>query len=143
MKGGETVLRLRAFQTMKAMLRINGLSTVTAIDRVIRDEDPVIRELAEITNKIFLEIAHKLTTSTIKQTFQRLFIFIYLKKLKLLYKYNLPKDLTGSPMGIKEIRNDKEAIISDHYEDGLVKNESASVKNAGFPSALEHSSEEK
>ncbi|KAB0377594.1 hypothetical protein FD755_012038, partial [Muntiacus reevesi] len=114
-----------------------------AIDRVIRDEDPVIRELAEITNKIFLEIAHKLTTSTIKQSFQRLFNFIYLKKLKLLYKYNLPKDLTGSPMGIKEIRNDKEAIISDHYEDGLVKNESASVKNAGFPSALEHSSEEK
>ncbi|KAF4018395.1 hypothetical protein G4228_010410, partial [Cervus hanglu yarkandensis] len=114
-----------------------------AIDRVIRDEDPVIRELAEITNKILLEIAHKLTTSTIKQSFQRLFNFIYLKKLKLLYKYNLPKDLTGSPMGIKEIRNDKEAIISDHYEDGLVKNESASVKNAGFPSALEHSSEEK
>ncbi|KAB0342189.1 hypothetical protein FD754_019115, partial [Muntiacus muntjak] len=114
-----------------------------AIDRVIRDEDPVIRELAEITNKIFLEIAHKLTTSTIKQSFQRLFNFIYLKKLKLLYKYNLPKDLTDSPMGIKEIRNDKEAIISDHYEDGLVKNESASVKNAGFPSALEHSSEEK
>ncbi|KAM9705892.1 maestro heat-like repeat-containing protein family member 9 [Dama dama] len=114
-----------------------------AIDRVIRDEDPVIRELAEITNKILLEIAHKLTTSTIKQSFQRLFNFIYLKKLKLLYKYNLPKDLTGSPMGIKEIRNDKEAITSDHYEDGLVKNESASVKNAGFPSALEHSSEEK
>nr|XP_020742471.1 maestro heat-like repeat-containing protein family member 9 isoform X6 [Odocoileus virginianus texanus] len=109
---------------------------IEAIDRVIRDEDPVIRELAEITNKIFLEIAHKLTTSTIKQSFQRLFNFIYLKKLKLLYNYNLTKDLTGSPMGIKEIRSDKEAIISDHYEDGLVKNE-------GFPSALEHSSEEK
>ncbi|XP_020742470.2 maestro heat-like repeat-containing protein family member 9 isoform X5 [Odocoileus virginianus] len=109
---------------------------IEAIDRVIRDEDPVIRELAEITNKIFLEIAHKLTTSTIKQSFQRLFNFIYLKKLKLLYNYNLTKNLTGSPMGIKEIRSDKEAIISDHYEDGLVKNE-------GFPSALEHSSEEK
>jgi len=65
---------------MKAMLWINGLSTVTAIDRVIRDEDPVIRELAEKTNKIFMEIAYKLTTSNIKQSFQRLFNFIYLKK---------------------------------------------------------------
>ncbi|XP_055274724.1 maestro heat-like repeat-containing protein family member 9 [Moschus berezovskii] len=90
-----------------------------AIDRVIRDEDPVIRELAEKTNKIFMEIAHKLTTSNIKQSFQRLFNFIYLKKLKLLYNYNLPKDLRGSPMQIKEIRNDKEAIINDNYEDGL------------------------
>ncbi|XFF85698.1 hypothetical protein AB1E18_011917 [Capra hircus] len=111
-----------------------------AIDRVIRDEDPVIRELAEKTNKIFMEIAYKLTTSNIKQSFQRLFNFIYLKKLKLLYNYNPTKDLTGSPMGIKEIRNDKEAVINDNYEDGLVKNEGASVKNAKFPSALEHSS---
>uniref|UniRef100_A0AC11BFL8 Maestro heat like repeat family member 9 n=1 Tax=Ovis aries TaxID=9940 RepID=A0AC11BFL8_SHEEP len=78
-----------------------------AIDRVIRDEDPVIRELAEKTNKIFMEIAYKLTTSNIKQSFQRLSNFFYLKKLKLLYNYNPTKDPTGSPMGIKEIRNDK------------------------------------
>lgn len=107
---------------------------------MIRDEDPVIRELAEKTNKIFMEIAYKLTTSNIKQSFQRLFNFIYLKKLKLLYNYNPPKDLTGSPMGIKEIRSDKEATTKDNYEDVLVKNEGASVKNARFPSALEHSS---
>uniref|UniRef100_A0AC11EA14 Maestro heat like repeat family member 9 n=1 Tax=Ovis aries TaxID=9940 RepID=A0AC11EA14_SHEEP len=111
-----------------------------AIDRVIRDEDPVIRELAEKTNKIFMEIAYKLTTSNIKQSFQRLSNFFYLKKLKLLYNYNPTKDPTGSPMGIKEIRNDKEAVINDNYEDGLVKNEGALVKNAKFPSALEHSS---
>ena len=125
---------------MKAMLWINGLSTVTAIDRVIRDEDPVIRELAEKTYKIFMEIAYKLTTSNIKQSFQWLFNFIYLKKFKLLYNYNPPKDLTGSPMGIKEIRSDKEAITKDNYEDVLVKNEGASVKNSRFPSALEYSS---
>ena len=107
---------------------------------MIRDEDPVIRELAEKTYKIFMEIAYKLTTSNIKQSFQRLFNFIYLKKLKLLYNYNPPKDLTGSPMGIKEIRSDKEAITKDNYEDVLVKNEGASVKNARFPGALEYSS---
>jgi len=43
-------------------------------------------------------------------------------------------------MGIKEIRSDKEATTKDNYEDVLVKNEGASVKNARFPSALEHSS---
>lgn len=87
-----------------------------------------------------MEIAYKLTTSNIKQSFQRLSNFFYLKKLKLLYNYNPTKDPTGSPMGIKEIRNDKEAVINDNYEDGLVKNEGALVKNAKFPSALEHSS---
>ncbi|XP_057413546.1 maestro heat-like repeat-containing protein family member 9 [Balaenoptera acutorostrata] len=113
-----------------------------AIDRVLRDEDPVIREFAEITNKIFMEIAHRLTSSNIKQSFRRLFNLIYIKKLKPLYNYNLPKDLTGSPMGIKETKNDKEAIIDNNYEDVLVKNEDGSVKNARFTSALEHTSEE-
>ncbi|KAI4563062.1 hypothetical protein MJT46_010671 [Ovis ammon polii x Ovis aries] len=101
------------------LLRDEIDAMLEAIDRVIRDEDPVIRELAEKTNKIFMEIAYKLTTSNIKQSFQRLSNFFYLKKLKLLYNYNPTKDPTGSPMGIKEIRNDKEAVINDNYEDGL------------------------
>uniref|UniRef100_A0A8D1EZ74 Maestro heat like repeat family member 9 n=1 Tax=Sus scrofa TaxID=9823 RepID=A0A8D1EZ74_PIG len=79
---------------------------IEAIDRVLRDEDPTIRELAGITQKLFKEIAHRLTSSNIKLSFRRLFNFIYIKKLKPLYNYNLPKDLTGSPMEIKETKND-------------------------------------
>ncbi|XP_057583179.1 maestro heat-like repeat-containing protein family member 9 [Hippopotamus amphibius kiboko] len=98
-----------------------------AIDRVLRDEDPMIRAFAEITNKIFMEIAHRLASSNIKQSFRRLFNLIYIKKLKPLYNYNLPKDLTGSTAGIKETKNDKEAIIEDNYEEVLVKNEDVSL----------------
>ncbi|XP_059934624.1 maestro heat-like repeat-containing protein family member 9 [Mesoplodon densirostris] len=75
-----------------------------AIGRALWDEDPVIREFAEITNKIFTEIAHSLTSSNIKRSFRRLFNSIYIKKLKPLYNYDLPKDLTGSPMEIKKPR---------------------------------------
>lgn len=89
-----------------------------------------------------METAHRLTSSNIKQSFRRLFNLIYIKKLKPLYNYNLPKDLTGSPMGIKETKNDKEAITDNNYEDVLVKNKDVSVKNARFTSALEHTSEE-
>ncbi|XP_074206064.1 maestro heat-like repeat-containing protein family member 9 [Camelus bactrianus] len=77
-----------------------------AVDRVLRDDDPTIRELAGITHKLFKEIAYTLTSSNIKQSFRRFFNFIYIKKLEPLYNYNLPKHLTGSPMGIKETKND-------------------------------------
>ncbi|XP_004408961.1 PREDICTED: HEAT repeat-containing protein 7A-like [Odobenus rosmarus divergens] len=87
-----------------------------AIDRVLRDEDPVIRKLAEITYKIFKEIAHRLTASNLKQIFRRVFNSIYTKKLKPLYNYNWPNNLAGSPMRIKETKNDKEVHTDENYE---------------------------
>ena len=83
---------------------------------MLRDEDPVIRELAEITYKIFQEIAHRLTTSNLKQIFRRVFNSIYTKKLKPLYKYNWPDNLAGSPMRIKETKNDKEVHADENCE---------------------------
>ncbi|XP_038398496.1 maestro heat-like repeat-containing protein family member 9 isoform X4 [Canis lupus baileyi] len=65
-----------------------------AIDPVLRDEDPVIRELAEITYRDFKEMSLKLTSSNFKQIFRRLFSLIYLKKLKPLY--NWPDNLADS-----------------------------------------------
>ncbi|XP_073755511.1 maestro heat-like repeat-containing protein family member 9 isoform X2 [Callorhinus ursinus] len=107
-----------------------------AIDRVLRDEDPVIRKLAEITYKIFKEIAHRLTASNLKQIFRRVFNSIYTKKLKPLYNYNWPNNLAGSPMRIKETKNDKEVHTDENYEFNSVKNEM-------LVCGLEHISEEK
>ncbi|GAB5583401.1 maestro heat-like repeat-containing protein family member 9 isoform X3 [Prionailurus iriomotensis] len=94
-----------------------------AIDRVLWDEDPIIRQLAEITHKIFKEIAHRLTSSHVKQTFRRLFHFIYIKKLKPLYNYNWPNNLASSPMKIKETDGDKEGLTDENYVYMFVKNE--------------------
>lgn len=82
---------------------------------MLRDEDPVIRELAEITYKIFKEIAHRLTSSNLKQIFQRVFNSIYRKKLKPLYNYNWPDNLAGNPTKIKDTKNDKEAHMDENY----------------------------
>jgi hypothetical protein len=82
---------------------------------VLRDEDPVIRELAEITRNIFKEIAHKMTSSSIKQSFRRLFKFIYTKRLKPLY--NWPKDQTRESTEIKDEKSDKEGLTEDNDED--------------------------
>uniref|UniRef100_A0A452UTM6 Maestro heat like repeat family member 9 n=1 Tax=Ursus maritimus TaxID=29073 RepID=A0A452UTM6_URSMA len=109
------------------LLRDEIAVMLEAIDRVLRDEDPVIRELAEITYKIFQEIAHRLTSSNLKQIFRRVFNSIYAKKLKPLYKYNWPNNLAGSPMRIKETKNDKEVHADENYEYNLVKNELLSV----------------
>ncbi|XP_077934789.1 maestro heat-like repeat-containing protein family member 9 [Halichoerus grypus] len=106
-----------------------------AIDRVLRDEDPVIRKLAEITYKIFKEIAHRLTSSNLKQIFRRVFNSIFTKKLKPLYNYNWPNNLAGSPMRIKETKNDKEVHTDENYESNSVKNEMSVC-------GLEHISEE-
>ncbi|XP_042781919.1 maestro heat-like repeat-containing protein family member 9 isoform X2 [Panthera leo] len=94
-----------------------------AIDRVLWDEDPIIRQLAEITHKIFKEIAHRLTSSHVKQTFRRLFHFIYIKKLKPLYNYNWPNNLASSPMKIKETNGDKEGLTDENSVYMFVKNE--------------------
>ncbi|XP_075397164.1 maestro heat-like repeat-containing protein family member 9 [Tenrec ecaudatus] len=58
-----------------------------AIDRVLRDEDASIRELAKQTKKLFQEISYGLTSSSVKQTFRRLFNFFCFKKLKIIYHY--------------------------------------------------------
>ncbi|XP_058392962.1 maestro heat-like repeat-containing protein family member 9 [Diceros bicornis minor] len=92
-----------------------------AVDRMLRDEDPVIKELAKITHSIFKEIADRFTTSNLKQSFRRLFNFICVKKLKPLYNYNGPNNLTVSPMGIKETKNDKESLMDENYKDILGK----------------------
>ncbi|XP_015441628.1 maestro heat-like repeat-containing protein family member 9 [Pteropus alecto] len=90
-----------------------------AIERVVRDEDPVIRKLAEITQMLFRRVARNLTPTNMKQSFQKLFRFIYIPKVKPLYNYNWPSNLTGSPTGTKEIKNDKEGLTYENYEDYL------------------------
>ncbi|CAK7309629.1 Maestro heat-like repeat-containing protein family member 9 [Vulpes lagopus] len=87
-----------------------------AIDPVLRDEDPVIRELAEITYRVFKEISHKLTSSNFKQIFQRVFGLTYIKKIKPLYNYNWPDNLADSPLKIKETKNDKELLPDVNYD---------------------------
>lgn len=46
-----------------------------------------------------------------------MFSFIYIKKLKPLYNYNGTNNLTYSPAGIKETKNDKKRPIYEIYED--------------------------
>uniref|UniRef100_G1P5K6 Maestro heat like repeat family member 9 n=1 Tax=Myotis lucifugus TaxID=59463 RepID=G1P5K6_MYOLU len=80
-----------------------------AIERVLQDEDPLVEELAKITYGLFKKIAHKMTSSVIKQSFRRLFNFIYIKKVKLLYNYHSP----GSSVEIKETDNYEEDVEDD------------------------------
>lgn len=70
-----------------------------------------------MTYKLFKKVAHKLTSSNIKHSFQKMFSFIYIKKLKPLYNYNGTNNLTYSPAGIKETKNDKKRPIYEIYED--------------------------
>ncbi|XP_077636764.1 maestro heat-like repeat-containing protein family member 9, partial [Crocuta crocuta] len=104
-----------------------------AIDRVVRDEDPMIRELAEITHNIFKEIDHRLTSSNVKQTFRRLFHFIYVKKLKPLYYYNWPNNLASSPVKMKETKDYKEGLIDENYDYVVVKNDRSTSGLKNFP----------
>lgn len=79
-----------------------GPSAVTVIERVARDEDPVVKLLAEKTRKIFREIAYRIASSTIKQTFRRWAMMFHTKKLKLIYdlanitslEESIPEDFT-------------------------------------------------
>ncbi|ELK27768.1 hypothetical protein MDA_GLEAN10014781 [Myotis davidii] len=77
-----------------------------AVERLLQDEDPLVEQLAKTTYELFKKIARKLTSSVIKQSFRRLFNFIYIKKVKLLYNYNSP----GSTMEIKETDTCEEEI---------------------------------
>ncbi|XP_053515327.1 maestro heat-like repeat-containing protein family member 9 [Artibeus jamaicensis] len=75
------------------------------IDTVLDDEDSETRALASVTHKLLKDVAHKMTSSVIKQTSRRLFNFIYIKKLKPLYNYSSPNDVEKSPTEMKETRN--------------------------------------
>ncbi|XP_012299749.2 maestro heat-like repeat-containing protein family member 9 [Aotus nancymaae] len=90
------------------------------IERLLRDEDPVIKELAKITHNIFKKIAHKLTSATLKQNFQKLLKFFYIKKLKPLYNYNSPNGQIDSPTDSEYIKNDKEGLREENDDDILV-----------------------
>ncbi|XP_059137214.1 maestro heat-like repeat-containing protein family member 9 isoform X3 [Peromyscus eremicus] len=75
---------------------------IEVIERVARDEDPVIKLLAEKTRKIFREIAYRIASSTIRQTFRRWAMMFHTKKLKLIYdlanitslEESIPEDFT-------------------------------------------------
>ncbi|XP_053462059.1 maestro heat-like repeat-containing protein family member 9 [Nycticebus coucang] len=76
---------------------------IEAVERVLRDEDPVIRGLAEITHDLFKEIARSMISPSLTKNFTRLFKFCYVKKLKPLYNYNLPsKTQTDNPTESKD-----------------------------------------
>lgn len=66
---------------------------------MLEDEDPEIIALASRTHELLKDVAHKLTSSVIKQTSRRLFNFIYIKKLKPLYNYISPNDVTKKSLG--------------------------------------------
>ncbi|KAI5946162.1 Maestro heat-like repeat-containing protein family member 9 [Manis javanica] len=81
-----------------------------AVDQVLQDEDPVTRELAEITNNVIKEITHMLTSSIFKQSFRRLFNCMYIKKLKPLYNCDWSSR-----------QSDGEALPYEAHEDFLTK----------------------
>nr|XP_054967662.1 maestro heat-like repeat-containing protein family member 9 isoform X2 [Pan paniscus] len=93
--GGHLLLR----DEIRVMLDVIG--------RLLRDEDPMIKQLAEITYDIFKKKAHKLTSAPLKQNFQKLLKLFYIKKLKPLYNYNSPNGQIDSPTDSKDIKNDK------------------------------------
>ncbi|XP_066110584.1 maestro heat-like repeat-containing protein family member 9 [Saccopteryx bilineata] len=93
-----------------------------AVKRVLRDsEDPVIRDLAETTCKLLKEVAHKLISSNIKQSFRRLFKCMYIKELKPLYNYNSSNDLVPTEMANR--KKDEESLTKESDQDTLRKNE--------------------
>ncbi|XP_040594826.1 maestro heat-like repeat-containing protein family member 9 isoform X1 [Mesocricetus auratus] len=67
---------------------IHDLKPYMIVERVTREEDPVIAILAEKTHKLFKEIAYRIASSTVKQTLRRWVKVIRAKKLKPIY--NLP-----------------------------------------------------
>lgn len=72
------------------------------------DEDPLVRDLAEISYELFKKIVRKMTSSVIKQSLRRLFNFIYIKKVKPLYNYY-------TPSSFKEVK--ETCIIEDNVEE--------------------------
>ncbi|XP_047375951.1 maestro heat-like repeat-containing protein family member 9 [Sciurus carolinensis] len=90
---------------------------IEVIEKTIRDEDPITQELAEITYGIFKEIAHKMTSSTIKQIFRRWFKFFYTKRLKPLYNWPKPQDSAPAEL----TKGNKEGLVEEEEEEILTK----------------------
>nr|KAF6413756.1 maestro heat like repeat family member 9 [Molossus molossus] len=84
------------------LLRDDIEAILEVVDRVLQDEDPVVKDLAKITHDLLKKEAHKLTSSVIKQSFRRLFSFIYMKKAKALYNYNLSEHRTESSVEMEQ-----------------------------------------
>nr|XP_026261050.1 maestro heat-like repeat-containing protein family member 9 [Urocitellus parryii] len=105
------------------------------IEKTVRDEDPVVRELAKKTRDIFREIAHTMTSSTIKQTFRRWFKFIYTRKLKPLY--NWPKDYTHTPAD--PTKGSKEGFVEEGEEE---EEEEILIKSYRCEAILEQAEED-
>lgn len=97
---------------------VKGVSVISAIERVRRDKDPEIQDLAEKTHGILKNIAHSMISSTIKQSFQKMVKNIYVKRLKPIYYYNWPQDETDSP---KDRETEKEGCVEENPEAYLMK----------------------
>ncbi|XP_052055889.1 maestro heat-like repeat-containing protein family member 9 [Apodemus sylvaticus] len=79
---------------------------IEVIERLTRSEDPLIKELAEKTRKLFKEMANRMASSTIKQTFRKWVKMFRTKKVKLIYD-------------VANIINLEENIIETIKEDSL------------------------
>uniref|UniRef100_A0A8C6QE90 Uncharacterized protein n=1 Tax=Nannospalax galili TaxID=1026970 RepID=A0A8C6QE90_NANGA len=78
---------------------------------VVWDEDPVIKMLAEKTHTLFKEIADRMTSSTVQQTFRKWFKMFHTTKLKPIY--NLFEDPTRNDMGIENQKTDREDLRTE------------------------------
>jgi hypothetical protein len=74
-------------------------------------EDALIKELAEKTRKLFKEIANRMSSSTIKQTFRKWVKMFRTKKLKLIYDVASIRTLEGN-----EIEIIKDSLIESNLE---------------------------
>ncbi|XP_055964396.1 maestro heat-like repeat-containing protein family member 9 [Sorex fumeus] len=77
-----------------------------AVDRLLWDQNPAVRNLAEQTHSIFQEISHKIS-SGFKQNIRRLFNVIYVKKLKLLYNVPVEDRPEGREAPTKKISEEE------------------------------------
>ncbi|XP_057625112.1 maestro heat-like repeat-containing protein family member 9 [Chionomys nivalis] len=102
---------------------------IEVIERVARDEDPLNKRLAEITRKLFKEIAYQIASSTIKQTFRRWVKMFHTKKLKPIY------DLANI---IKEIMEDLEVSAEDSLVDPATEKSGYIFENSQLPLTSDH-----
>ncbi|EDL39282.1 maestro heat-like repeat-containing protein family member 9 [Mus musculus] len=84
---------------------------IEVIERLTRVEDALIKELAEKTRKLFKEIANRMSSSTIKQTFRKWVKMFRTKKLKLIYDVASIRTLEGN-----EIEIIKDSLIESNLE---------------------------
>uniref|UniRef100_A0A8C6HV74 Maestro heat-like repeat family member 9 n=1 Tax=Mus spicilegus TaxID=10103 RepID=A0A8C6HV74_MUSSI len=84
---------------------------IEVIERLTRVEDTLIKELAEKTRKLFKEIANRMSSSTIKQTFRKWVKMFRTKKLKLIYDVASIRTLEGN-----EIEIIKDSLIESNLE---------------------------